>query len=61
MNNINEYFLKLDKKFKFEGGSGDTPDQRARLVDICKMYNCKNIMEIGFNAGRGKRSKLGNL
>lgn len=51
MSDINEYFLKLGKQFEFEGGSGDTPDQQARLVDICKTYNCKNIMEIGFNAG----------
>jgi predicted O-methyltransferase YrrM len=59
MNDINEYFFKLDKKFKFEGGSGDTPDQRARLVDICKTYNCKNIMEIGFNAGHSANVFLG--
>jgi predicted O-methyltransferase YrrM len=48
---IKTYYETLDKKFKFEGGSGDTPAQRRRLQQICIDYKCKNIMEIGFNAG----------
>lgn len=48
---IKTYYETLGKKFKFEGGSGDTPAQRRRLREICIDYKCKNIMEIGFNAG----------
>ena len=48
---INRYYKTLPKKFSFEGGTGDTPAQRKRLQEICMNYECKNIMEIGFNAG----------
>ena len=48
---IKKYYQTLGKKFKFEGGSGDTPAQRRRLREICVDHKCKNIMEIGFNAG----------
>ena len=48
---IKTYYKTLEKKFKFEGGSGDTPAQQKRLREICANYKCRNIMEIGFNAG----------
>lgn len=57
--NIKTYYDTLAKKFKFEGGSGDTPAQRSRLCKICINYECKNIMEIGFNAGHSADVFLG--
>ena len=50
---IKEYYKKLDQNFIFEGGENsiENKGQAKRLIELCNKYNCKNIMEIGFNAG----------
>lgn len=50
---IKKYYSNLDKNFIFEGGENsiENKGQAKRLIELCNKYNCKNIMEIGFNAG----------
>ena len=50
---IKEYYKKLDQKFIFEGGENsiENKGQAKKLIELCNKYNCKNVMEIGFNAG----------
>jgi predicted O-methyltransferase YrrM len=50
---IKKYYSNLGENFIFEGGdnSVENEEQSKRLIKLCEEYNCKNIMEIGFNAG----------
>jgi len=58
---IKEYYKKLDQSFIFEGGENSIENkvQATRLIELCNKYNCKNVMEIGFNAGHSADLFLG--
>lgn len=47
---LNEY-LRTKGHTSFEGNSADVPQQTQDLIDYCKQYRPKRVMEIGFNGG----------